>query len=218
MRWFEMDEVTLKHHERISVYKVSKRLFDIAFSLFVIVSFSWLFFLIAIAIKVDDPNGPVLFKQLRVRKEGKTFNMWKFRSMYADAEEQLASLMKFNEKDGPVFKIRNDPRVTRVGRFLRKTSLDELPQFFNVLFGQMSIVGPRPALSSEVAQYTPHQALRLACDAGITSFWQVHPKRDDLSFSEWIELDLQYVRERCFLTDMKLIAKTIGVVLTAQGS
>ena len=149
-----MDEVTLKHHERISVYKVSKRLFDIAFSLLVIVSFSWLFFLIAIAIKVDDPNGPVLFKQLRVRKEGKTFNMWKFRSMYADAEEQLASLMKFNEKDGPVFKIKNDPRVTRVGRFLRKTSLDELPQFFNVLFGQMSIVGPRPALSSEVAQYT----------------------------------------------------------------
>jgi lipopolysaccharide/colanic/teichoic acid biosynthesis glycosyltransferase len=111
-----------------------------------------------------------------------------------------------------------DPRITRVGRFIRKTSLDELPQFINVLFGEMSVVGPRPALPNEVAQYTAYQSQRLNCDAGITSFWQVQRNRDSLSFDEWVDLDLAYVRNRSLLTDLKLIFQTVGVVLTAQGS
>ncbi len=211
------DALVVAHNESHGAYEVAKRAFDVLFSLFVIVGFSWLFALIALAIKLDDPQGPVIFRQTRVGRGGRTFSMWKFRSMYSDAEERLAGLMRYNEKDGPVFKMAHDPRVTRVGHFIRKTSLDEFPQFFNVLFGQMSIVGPRPALPSEVAQYTPYQSQRLLCDAGITSYWQVQRNRDSLTFDEWVDLDLLYVRTRSFLTDLKLIFQTVGVVLTAQG-
>ena len=199
-------------------YRAAKRLFDVAFSLLVIVAFSWLFLLIAVAIKVDDPSGPVFFGQDRVGRDGKRFRMWKFRSMCADAEAKLAELQAKNEKDGPVFKMADDPRVTRVGRVIRKISIDELPQFFNVLAGQMSVVGPRPALPKETEAYTPRQSQRLLVKPGMTCYWQTRRNRDSISFAEWVELDLLYIKKCSVWADIKLVIQTIGVVLTAQGS
>lgn len=198
-------------------YRFAKRAFDIAFSAAVLVLFSWLFLLIAVVIKVDDPKGPVLFKQKRVSGKGEFF-MYKFRSMCVDAEERLPELRALNEKTGPVFKIAEDPRITRVGKWLRKLSLDELPQFVNVLKGDMSIVGPRPALPNEVATYTDHQRKRLLVKPGITCYWQTRRNRDSITFDEWIDLDLQYVKQCSIWADVKLVIQTVGVVLTAQGS
>lgn len=198
-------------------YRIAKRLFDIMFSLLVLVLLSWVYAAVAIAIK-HDSEGPVFFNQERVGKDGKTFKMHKFRSMYVDAEERLKDLQDLNEKDGPVFKIKDDPRITRVGHFIRKTSIDELPQFINVLKGDMSIVGPRPALPREVRQYTPYQKERLLVKPGITCFWQTRRNRDDISFDEWVGLDLMYIKKCSVLTDLKLIIQTVGVVLTAQGN
>ncbi len=172
------------------VYRFVKRLFDIAFSLFVIIGFSWLFLIIAIAIKIDDPKGPIIFKQKRVTKNGREFSMYKFRSMCTDAEDRLSDLAEFNEKTGPVFKMHDDPRITRVGRIIRRLSFDELPQFANVLRGNMSIVGPRPALPSEVETYTLHQRQRLLVKSGITCYWQTRRNRDSITFDEWVGLDL----------------------------
>ena len=199
-------------------YRAVKRAFDIAFSLLVLVALSWLFLVVAVAIKLDDPEGPVLFSQVRVGRDGREFRMWKFRSMYADAESRLESLMALNEKDGPVFKIADDPRVTRVGRVIRKLSIDELPQFANVLLGDLSVVGPRPALPREVAEYTPRQRQRLSVKQGLTCYWQTRRDRDSITFDEWVELDLLYIRKCSVLTDLKLIVQTVGCVLTAQGS
>ncbi len=204
-------------------YRAFKRAFDVAFSACVLVCLSWLFAIIALAVKLDDPSGPVLFRQRRVGRLGRdgepsTFDMYKFRSMVPDAESRLAELRSMNEKTGPVFKMRDDPRVTRVGRILRKTSLDELPQFINVLKGDISVVGPRPALPREVATYDAHQALRLLVKPGITCFWQTRRNRDSITFDEWVDLDLLYVRKCGVATDAKLIVQTVGCVLTAQGS
>ena len=204
-------------HGRLG-YCAFKRLFDIAFSLLIIVLFSWLFLLTAIAIKIDDPSGPVFFGQDRVGRDGRHFRMWKFRSMCADAEAKLAELQAKNEKDGPVFKMADDPRITRVGRVIRKTSIDELPQFFNVLIGQMSVVGPRPALPKETEAYTPRQEQRLLVKPGMTCYWQTRRNRDSISFAEWVELDLLYIKKCSCWSDFKLVIQTIGVVLTAQGS
>lgn len=198
-------------------YRFVKRLFDIVFSLLVFALLWWLFLVVAVAIKLDSP-GPVLFNQERVGKDGRTFKMYKFRSMFKDAEDRLESLQSLNEKDGPVFKIKHDPRVTRVGRFIRKTSLDELPQFLNVLLGNMSIVGPRPALPREVCHYTPYERQRLLIKPGITCYWQTRRNRDDISFDEWVALDLLYIKQCSVWADFKLIVQTIGVVLTAQGN
>lgn len=198
-------------------YRVAKRLFDIMFSLLVLVLLSWVYVATAIAIK-HDSEGPVFFNQERVSKDGKTFKMYKFRSMYVDAEERLKDLQDLNEKDGPVFKIKDDPRITHVGHFIRKTSIDELPQFVNVLKGDMSIVGPRPALPREVRQYTPYQRERLLVKPGITCYWQTRRNRDGISFNEWVGLDLLYIKQCSVLNDLKLIIQTVGVVLTAQGS
>lgn len=199
-------------------YRFAKRTFDIAFSLLVLALFWWVYVIVAIAIKVDDPAGPVFFVQERMGKDEKPFNMFKFRSMYADAEERLAELKELNEKDGPVFKIKDDPRITRVGRFIRKTSIDELPQFFNVLLGNMSIVGPRPALRRETDLYTPHQRERLLVKPGITCYWQTRKNRDAISFDEWVDLDLLYINQCSAWADFKLVIQTVGCVLTAQGS
>lgn len=198
-------------------YRFAKRAFDIVFSLAVLVGLSWLFLIIAIAIKVDDPKGPVIFSQTRVGKDGREFRMYKFRSMVADAEARLAELLERNEKTGPVFKLHDDPRVTRMGRVLRKVSLDELPQFLNVLKGDLSVVGPRPALPKEVAEYTARDRQRLLVKQGLTCYWQVQPDRDDIGFDEWVDLDLRYIRECGIVTDLKVIVKTVGCVLTAQG-
>ena len=208
--------------ERRVAYRALKRAFDVAFSACVLVLLSWLLLIIAVAIKLDDPSGPVFFRQRRVGRLGRDgepveFGMYKFRSMVPDAEERLHELEAMNEKTGPVFKIRDDPRVTRVGRLLRKTSLDELPQFLNVLRGDMSVVGPRPALPREVATYDAHQRLRLLVKPGITCYWQTRRNRDSITFDEWVDLDLLYVRKCGVKTDAKLIIQTVGCVLTAQG-
>ena len=139
------------------------------------------------------------------------------RTMIPNAESRLSELLAQNEMDGPVFKIKNDPRITRVGRILRKTSIDELPQLINILKGDMSIVGPRPALPREVEQYGDYERQRLYITPGLTCFWQIQPNRNDLSFSEWMELDIKYVRERSFITDWKIIFRTIGAVLGMNG-
>ena len=220
------DLETLAAAERLRgrvCYRALKRAFDVAFSALVLVLLSWLFLIIAAAIKLDDPSGPVFFRQRRVGKLGRNgepveFGMYKFRSMVPDAEERLHELEAMNEKTGPVFKIREDPRVTRVGRLLRKTSLDELPQFLNVLKGDISVVGPRPALPKEVATYDAHQRLRLLVKPGITCYWQTRRNRDSITFDEWVDLDLLYVRKCGVRTDAKLIIQTVGCVLTAQGS
>lgn len=200
------------------LYRFVKRAFDVVFSLLVLVCFCWLYAIIAILVKADDPKGPVLFKQDRVGKDGKVFRMHKFRSMVVDAEEHLDELQGLNEKTGPVFKIKDDPRVTRVGHWLRKLSLDELPQFWDVLKGDISIVGPRPALPKEVAQYDDYQRQRLLVKPGITCYWQTRRDRDSIDFAEWVDLDLLYIRKCGVWTDLKLIIQTVGVVLTAQGS
>ena len=200
------------------LYCCAKRGFDVAFSLLVLVGFSWFYLLVAVAVKLDDPQAPVLFRQVRVGEGGRQFEMYKFRSMVQDADLLTGSLRGRNQKDGPVFKIANDPRVTRVGRILRKTGIDELPQFFNVLRGDMSIVGPRPALPHEVAEYTPYQRQRLSVPQGLTCYWQIQPHRDSIGFDDWVEMDLMYIKNRCAWLDLKLIVKTLGAVMTAQGS
>ena len=199
------------------LYRVLKRLFDIAFSLAVLVLLSPVLLVTALVIWLDDPKGSPLFFQERVGKRGVTFRMVKFRTMCIDAEDRLDDLMHANEKDGPVFKIAEDPRVTRVGRLLRKTSLDEMPQFWNVLVGDMSVVGPRPALPREVSEYTCRDRLRLAVRPGITCYWQVQRRRDVIPFHEWVDLDLSYIQNASMGVDLVLIAKTVGCVLTAQG-
>lgn len=199
-------------------YRFIKRAFDVAFSLAALVGLSWLYALIAVAIKLDDPDGPVIFAQTRVGRDGREFRMYKFRSMVADAEERLAELKSLNEKTGPVFKLHDDPRVTRVGSAIRKVSLDELPQFVNVLRGDLSVVGPRPALPCEVAEYTARQMQRLSVKQGLTCYWQTRRDRDSITFDEWVELDLLYIRKCSLWADFKLIVQTVGCVLTAQGS
>ncbi len=218
----ETDPATTEAAERLRrgrlAYRLLKRGFDLAFSACVLVLLSWLFLIVAVAIKLDDPKGPVFFGQERVGRDGRRFRMWKFRSMCVDAESRLAELQARNEKTGPVFKMRDDPRVTRVGHLLRKTSIDELPQFVNVFLGDMSVVGPRPALPRETAEYTPRQAQRLLVKPGLTCFWQTRRNRDAISFEEWVELDLLYIRKCSAWADFKLVIQTVGVVLTAQGS
>lgn len=214
----ELGSVPVTGIEDRVAYRFVKRVFDIVFSAAVLVAFCWLFAIIAILIKVDDPKGPVFFSQERVGKDGRTFRMLKFRSMCVDAEDRLAELRELNEKTGPVFKIAEDPRITRVGKWLRKLSLDELPQFVNVLRSDMSIVGPRPALPAEVATYDDYQRQRLLVKPGMTCYWQTRRNRDSITFDEWVDLDLLYIKKRSVWSDFKLIIQTVGVVLTAQGS
>lgn len=198
-------------------YRWLKRFQDIIFSLIAIIVLSPVMIITSIAIFIDDPKGIPVFSQVRVGRDGKKFKMYKFRSMVVDAEDRLEELLKNNEMDGPAFKITDDPRITRVGKFIRKTSIDELPQLFNILKGDMSIVGPRPALPREVEQYTVYQTQRLFITPGLTCYWQIQPNRNDISFDEWVEMDLQYIRERSFLVDWKIIFKTVITVFTNQG-
>ena len=198
-------------------YRWLKRFQDIIFSLIAIIVLSPVMIITSIAIFIDDPKGIPVFSQVRVGRDGKKFKMYKFRSMVVDAEDRLQVLLKDNEMDGPAFKMTDDPRITRVGQFIRKTSIDELPQLFNILKGDMSIVGPRPALPREVKQYTVYQTQRLFITPGLTCYWQIQPNRNDISFDEWVEMDLQYIRERSFLVDWKIIFKTIIAVFTKQG-
>lgn len=193
-----------------------KRVFDIILVCLAL-PFALLFMgVIAIAIKLDSP-GPVFFRQVRVGKWGKQFDCYKFRSMYIDAEARKDELLALNEADEIVFKMKNDPRVTRVGRYIRKASIDEVPQLFNVLKGEMSLVGPRPPVPREVVEYQFDHLRRLDVTPGITGLQQVSG-RSELSFSRWIELDLQYISEQSLMKDIEILVKTIPAVLTGRGA
>lgn len=199
------------------LYWIGRRAQDIVLSLLALIVLWPFMLLVALVIWVDSPGASPVFAQDRVGRDGKVFRFLKFRSMVPNAEAKLHELLDQNEMDGPVFKIREDPRITRVGRFIRRTSIDELPQLLNILKGDMSIVGPRPALPREVAQYNEYQRQRLYVTPGLTCYWQIQPHRNELSFDEWLELDLKYVRERSFWTDWKIIFRTVGAVLGMQG-
>ena len=193
------------------LYSVTKRLIDIVGSLCGIILLSPLFLIVAILIKLEDPKGKIFFAQERNGRYPKTFKMYKFRSMVHNAEELLKDLMDRNEQTGPVFKINDDTRITKVGKFIRKTSIDELPQLFNVLKGDMSLVGPRPAIPREVEQYNSYQMQRLAVKPGLTCIWQVSG-RNNIGFDEWVEMDIEYIKTRNLWLDIKLIFKTVGVL------
>ena len=206
----------LREDERIQpkegpIYLFFKRAMDIIGSLCGIILLSPLLIIVALAIKIEDPRGSIFFSQQRCGKDNKLFPMYKFRSMVSNAEELLEELMEHNEMDGPVFKIKDDPRITGVGKFIRKTSIDELPQLFNILRGDMSIVGPRPAIPHEVAEYSDYHKQRLLVKPGLTCIWQVSG-RNSIGFEEWMDMDLEYIEKRNLWMDIKLIFKTVGVL------
>ncbi|MCD7804509.1 MAG: sugar transferase [Oscillospiraceae bacterium] len=191
-------------------YDFVKRLFDVIVSLLGLIVLSPVFAITAICIMVDDFGNP-FFVQERTGKNGKNFKMYKFRSMVVDAEKLKPGLMEKNKADGPIFKIEDDPRITKVGRFIRKTSLDELPQLINVVKGEMSIIGPRPLPVSEQAACDEYQSQRLLVKPGLSCYAALDPTAHD-DFDKWIEYDLRYIKERSFLTDIKIILGTVGVV------
>ena len=207
-------EKTLRSHRR---YWVLRRAQDIVFSLLALILLAPLALLISLAIVLDSPGDGAIFRQRRVGRDGKLFWLYKFRTMCPDAEEQLNELLSQNQMDGPVFKIKGDPRITRVGRFLRTTSLDELPQLLNVLQGDMSIVGPRPALPREVELYSDYQRQRLYVTPGLSCYWQIAPHRNEMSFDEWVALDMKYIQERSFWVDWKIIFLTVRAMLMKYG-
>ena len=196
-------------------YLFVKRAADIICSLLALIFLSPLFLAVSIAIKKD--GGPVFFMQQRIGKDGKAFRMYKFRSMVVNAEEMLKELQSKNEASGPVFKIENDPRVTKVGRFIRKYSIDELPQLINILIGDMSIVGPRPPLPSEVVMYSEYDMQRLKVRPGLTCYWQCGG-RSKISFEKWIDMDLEYINDQGIWCDLKIILKTIPAVFNGDGA
>lgn len=196
--------------EKDVVYMAAKRLIDILGALIGIIFLSPILLITIIAIKIDS-RGPVMFAQERVGYKGKSFKMYKFRSMVTNAEALLSKLKDKNEMSGPMFKIKDDPRITRVGKFIRKTSIDELPQLFNVLIGNMSLVGPRPNLPREVIEFSPYHRQKLLVKPGITCFWQVMG-RNEIGFEDWMELDIKYVKERSLWIDIKLIFRTFFVL------
>lgn len=198
-------------------YLRHKRMLDVVLSLLALMVLSPLLLAIGLLVAVDDPRGSPIFRQERVGKGGRRFWMYKFRTMCVDAETRLEELSLHNEMSGPTFKMREDPRITRVGRILRKTSLDELPQLVNVLRGEMSLVGPRPPLPREVAQYTPYEWQRLSITPGLTCYWQVRPDRYELSMDQWVALDLMYVQDRCLRLDWQLIFQTVGAMVRGSG-
>ena len=203
------------------LYRAGKRAFDIAFSAAVLAVIAVPSLVLAAAIRLESPGNP-FYGQVRVgrtHRDGRlsTFRIWKFRSMHADADERLAGLLERNEIRGAMFKMREDPRVTRIGRFIRKHSIDEFPQFLNVLLGDMSVVGPRPPLPREVREYTARDLQRLAVKPGITGLWQVS-ERNNTDFDGMVRLDLEYIARRSFLLDLKIVLLTVGAVFKGEGA
>jgi len=198
-----------------SAYDRAKRMLDLVLTSAALPPLAPFLLLIALAVKLEEPSSPALYTQTRLGKDGKPFRIYKFRSMVGDAEKQLERIKHLNEMEGAVFKIKNDPRITRVGRFLRKTSLDELPQLFNVVRGDMSLVGPRPPLPEEVERYSGYELLRLQVKPGCTGLWQVSG-RNRLHFTEMVEMDLDYIERRSVWLDIKLIARTVVVMFKAK--
>lgn len=199
------------------IYFFIKRTFDIFGSAIGLIVLSPIFLVVGIMIKKEDSGGPIFFSQDKVGKNGIIFKMYKFRSMCVDAEEKLASLLEKNEVDGAMFKMKNDPRITKVGKFIRKTSIDELPQLFNVLKGEMSLVGPRPPLIREVEKYTNYDKQRLYVKPGCTGLWQVSG-RNHVGFDEMVDLDISYIKSMGIIQDIKIILKTFLVVLRPNGA
>jgi exopolysaccharide biosynthesis polyprenyl glycosylphosphotransferase len=197
------------HHE------LTKRILDVIMASFGMIALLPVYLLVAIAIKVDDPKGKIFFQQTRVGKNGKTFNMYKFRSMVVNADDILNDILHLNEIHGAMFKMKDDPRITRVGRFIRKTSLDELPQLINVMKGEMSMVGPRPPLPREVETYSSYERQRLQVVPGCTGLWQVSG-RNSIDFKAMVELDLNYIKQRSIWFDIKLIFRTISVLIRTK--
>ena len=213
-----MERLQIEEESRVEVitkdegliYKFSKRTLDIICSTLGLIILSPVLLIVSILIKLES-KGPVIFSQKRVGLNGNEFKMYKFRSMVQNAEELKEKLAKQNEMSGPMFKMKDDPRVTKVGKFIRKTSIDEIPQLINVIKGDMSLVGPRPSLPKEVAKFEPWMLDRLNVKPGLTCYWQVSG-RNNIDFIEWMKLDLQYVEDRSFLLDLKLIFKTFFVL------
>lgn len=198
-------------------YLAVKRCIDFIGALCGIILLSPIFLIVALLIKYEDPKGPVFFKQVRIGKDGREFYMYKFRSMVIDAEAKLKDLLKHNEVSGAMFKMKEDPRVTRIGKIIRKTSIDELPQLLNVLKGEMSLVGPRPPLPREVKEYTAYDKQRLLVTPGCAGLWQV-TERNSVGFKEMVELDLEYINKRSVLYDLKIIFKTIQIMIKSNGA
>ncbi|MCR5100124.1 MAG: sugar transferase [Butyrivibrio sp.] len=197
-------------------YKVLKRAFDIIASFMALIVLSPLLVVTAIAIILED-GGPVLFTQQRAGKDLKPFKIYKFRSMYKDAEKQFEKMQKKNEQTGHAFKIKNDPRITKVGHFIRKYSIDELPQLINIIKGDMSIVGPRPILLNQMEECNPYEKQRLIVKPGLTCYWQVSG-RANIKWEEWVELDLKYIRDMSIRKDIELIIRTIPAVFDSEGA
>ncbi|QWH20207.1 sugar transferase [Bacillus mycoides] len=197
------------------VYLISKRCIDFMGALLGLILLFPVFLVVAVLIKYEDPKGPVFFKQIRVGKDGETFYMYKFRSMVMDAEDRLKELLKHNEVSGAMFKMKDDPRITKIGKFIRKTSIDELPQLINVLKGEMSLVGPRPPLPREVKEYTLYDKQRLLVTPGCTGLWQVSG-RSNLSFEQMVELDIYYIIQRSIIFDVKILLRTVKVLLGSE--
>ncbi len=200
-------------YEKKRLYSFLKRFFDVVLSLGALIVFSPLLLVVIILISLWDGKGHPIFVQTRVGKNGKLFKLYKLRSMCLDAEALKEKLRKYNEMDGPAFKMKDDPRITGIGKFIRKTNIDELPQLVNILKGDMSIVGPRPALPDEVAQYSENDRKRLLVTPGLTCYWQASRNRNDISFEQWMEMDRQYIADRSLETDAKLIFKTMYVII-----
>lgn len=198
-------------------YLITKRCFDFTASLIGLILLSGIFLVLAVLIKIDDPHGKVFYSQTRLGKNGKNFQMWKFRSMVAGADKMVDKLLKKNDVEGAMFKIKDDPRITRVGRVIRKYSLDELPQLYNVLRGDMSLVGPRPPLPREVVKYTDYDRQRLIVVPGVTGLWQISG-RNDLGFAEMVALDMHYINNACISEDLKILLKTVLVVIHPTGA
>lgn len=207
-------EEVLQHDRH---YWKLRRVQDVVLSLVALAVLWPLMLIVALIIVIDSPGASPIFSQTRIGRDGKPFTFYKFRSMRPNAEQELENLLPYNEMNGPVFKIKDDPRITRIGRFIRRSSIDELPQLWNVLRGDMSLVGPRPGVPREVEQYSDYEKQRLIVTPGLTCYWQIQPNRNDLSFEEWVALDLRYIKERSFVTDWKIIWKTFGAVLGMNG-
>ncbi|WP_405171884.1 sugar transferase [Paenibacillus sp. FSL H8-0280] len=206
---------TMSGQNADKVYLFMKRMLDLLGSFIGLIILCPLFAVIGILIKIEAPQGSVFFRQVRVGQNGKEFHMYKFRSMVANAEDLLEQLIDQNEVNGNMFKMKNDPRITRIGKFIRKTSLDELPQLWNVFRGEMSLVGPRPALPREVKNYTSYDRQRLQMIPGCTGLWQVSG-RNSVGFEEMVELDLTYARERSMMVDIKIIFRTFKVLVGSK--
>ena len=212
----DIDVSSFEYKEK-PVFDIVKRLFDIVVSSICILILAIPFLIVSVCILIEDRKASPIFVQERVGKNGKIFKIYKFRSMCADAEKKLAELQELNEMDGPVFKIENDPRITKVGKVIRASNIDELPQIFNIFLGNMSFVGPRPALPKEVEQYRPSDKLRLLVVPGLTCYWQVVKNRNSVSFDDWMKLDRKYIMERNAWIDIKLIFKTFFFLFKKSG-